>query len=221
MTTTLLIACHGDTFATDTVRMRIGAKTDLPLAQVGMEQAQRLGEYLKNNNLTPALMVTSELERAVQTALEVQKALGVMVPIEKMAAFNDIDYGVDNNQPEEKVLERIGEAALKTWEDEAVPPLGWHVDTIGLRASWHDFGTHIAKDYGGKVVLVITHDTIARFASILTGDPKAFHVNGNVHLSAGHFGHLVYNGPNWQCLGWNLAPDSAIERPPVGAGTGE
>ncbi|MFI4963584.1 MAG: histidine phosphatase family protein, partial [Legionellales bacterium] len=110
--TRLLIARHGNTFGSgDTVR-RVGT-TDLPLVESGLEQGRKLGAYLKQNNLTPDSIFTSTLKRAIQTAEQVQSVMHTNVPIEALSIFNEIDYGPDENQPENRVIERIGIDALK------------------------------------------------------------------------------------------------------------
>src|SRR5689334_4391163 len=112
----LLIARHGNTFGPQDIVRRIGT-TDLPLVDSGLKQAQNLGNYLKKNNLIPDIIFTSQLKRTQQTAQEILKILNITIPTHHLIIFNEIDYGPDENQPEEKVISRIGETALKNWEE--------------------------------------------------------------------------------------------------------
>jgi len=66
--TTLIIARHGNTFTAGQTPTRVGARTDLPLVDSGIEQAQRLGKWMKENGYIPEITYCSELKRTKQTA---------------------------------------------------------------------------------------------------------------------------------------------------------
>jgi len=208
--TTLLVARHGTVFAPGETSTRIGVRTDLPLSETGVEQARILGWYLRKNKLIPAKIFTSTLLRAVQTAEEVKKVLELDIPIEALELFNEIDYGPDENQPEEKIRARLGDDVMRAWEEEGLPPRGWKVDPTGLRALWSDFGARVQREFPEKNILLITHSGIARFSSVLTGDTYGLHTD-ELRLSSGGLGHFVYQGPQWECLGWNIKPELVPE----------
>ena len=205
--TTLLIARHGNNFNPGETITRVGAKSDLPLSKTGMAQGLALGKYLKQHNLIPQKIFTSELQRTIQMAKQVQKAIGQKIPTEALELFNEIDYGPDEGKCEEDVINRVGEEALRFWDEDSLPPMGWAVDTVGLRAAWYDLGERIARQHAGETVMVITHNGVARFASILTGDAKGLKCMDGARLSTGAFGHLVHTDPFWECLEWNIQPE--------------
>ncbi|WP_242604803.1 phosphoglycerate mutase family protein [Fluoribacter gormanii] len=132
MSTRLLVARHGNTFAPGDIIRRVGT-TDLPLVDSGLNQGRMLGNYLKNNELIPDVIFTSKLKRAIQTAEQAQSTMGTNLPIKTLAIFNEIDYGPDENQPEEDVVARLGKEAINAWETHAIVPEGWNVD---LRCSF-------------------------------------------------------------------------------------
>jgi probable phosphoglycerate mutase len=207
MTTRLLIARHGNTFGPgDTVR-RVGI-TDLPLVDTGLIQGQRLGAYLKNNHLIPDVIFTSELKRAIQTAEQAQKIMQTHVPIKTVSIFNEIDYGPDENQPEDSVLARIGIEALAAWEKQAIVPSGWKVDPLEIIQHWNSFSDQITRDYAEKTILVVTSNGIARFAPYLTGDFTAFTAQHHIKLSTGALGlfEKKASAEPWCCLQWNIKP---------------
>src|SRR5579862_7485718 len=104
--TCLLIARHGNTFGPgDTVR-RVGI-TDLPLSDSGLQQGRNLGVYLRQNQLIPDVIFTSTLKRTLQTAEQAQLTMQTHVPVHPLMIFNEIDYGPDENQPEEYVVARV------------------------------------------------------------------------------------------------------------------
>ncbi|WP_454781633.1 histidine phosphatase family protein [Legionella sp. WA2022007384] len=207
MTTRLLVARHGNTFAPGDIVRRVGT-TDLPLVDSGLNQGRLLGNYLQNNGLIPDVIFTSKLKRAIQTAQQAQSTMGTNLPIETLAIFNEIDYGPDENQPEEKVVARLGKEAINAWEAQAIVPEGWKVDPSLLIQNWLDFSIRIRKEYPGKTCLVVTSNGIARFAPYLTGDFATFSAQYGIKVATGGLCVFENNEPSeeWQCLAWNIKP---------------
>ncbi|CDZ77189.1 2,3-bisphosphoglycerate-dependent phosphoglycerate mutase [Legionella massiliensis] len=207
MTTRLLIARHGNTFGPGDVVTRVG-RTDLPLVESGLQQGHNLGIHLKQHHLIPDVIFASELKRALQTAEQAVKAMQLNISIEALAIFNEIDYGIDENQPEEKVVARLGAEALTAWESNAIIPPGWNVDPQEIIKNWKLFAEELRKEYSGKTILVVTSNGIARFAPYLTGDFAAFRAKHNIKISTGAL--CVFESSaqteDWQCLQWNIKP---------------
>tara|TARA_Y100000588_G_scaffold373990_1_gene448518 strand:- start:142 stop:783 length:642 start_codon:yes stop_codon:yes gene_type:complete len=207
MATRLLIARHGNTFGPGDVVKRVGT-TDLPLVESGLQQGLRLGTYLKQNNLIPDVIFTSKLKRAIQTAKQAQSAMKTHLPIETLSIFNEIDYGPDENQTEERVLARVGQDALIAWETKAKVPDGWNVDPNAIIKVWQDFSEKLTQDFAEKTILVVTSNGIARFAPYLTGDFKAFTAQYSIKISTGALCVFENNSSSnvWRCLQWNVKP---------------
>lgn len=209
MATRLLIARHGNTFAPQETVRRVGS-TDLPLTESGQLQGLLLGTYLKEQGLIPDAIFTSKLQRTIQTAQKAQEALGTNLPFTTLSIFNEIDYGPDENQPESAVIARLGDTALKAWEEQAIVPPGWCVDPADIINNWINFSTYLCNEYAEKTCLVITSNGIARFAAHLTGDFAAFSSRYKIKIATGAVCHFENSKPNtvWKCLAWNKNPDS-------------
>jgi probable phosphoglycerate mutase len=186
---------------------RVGT-TDLPLVESGLMQGQRLGAYLKENNLIPDVIFTSKLKRAIQTAEQAQSMMHTDLPIETLEIFNEIDYGPDENQPEDHVIARLGVEAMKAWETHAQVPNGWKVDPLDIIKNWQSFSARLTEEYPGKTILVVTSNGIARFSPYLTGDFAAFSAEHAIKISTGAF--CVFEKrfalDTWNCLQWNVKP---------------
>jgi 2,3-bisphosphoglycerate-dependent phosphoglycerate mutase len=207
-TTTLIIARHGNTFAPDETPRRVGARTDLPLVQSGQEQARRLGRYLHDHNLTPARIFTSHLLRTKQTAELAVIELGQTIPVKALDIFNEIDYGFDENKPEDQVIARIGDESLKLWETDGVMPEGWSPHPRDIRLNWLDFAATTLRQHEGEKTLVVTSNGIARFALHLTGDWITARSEHGLKLSTGALGILTRKKDTsaWTVAGWNIRP---------------
>lgn len=204
MTTTLIIARHGNTFAADQTPTRVGARTDLPLVEKGVAQGAALGRYLKEHALLPDRVYASRLERTQQTAQAALQAAQLQRDIHILPMLDEIDYGPDENKPEAAVIARIGAQAVKDWDDHATPPDGWAVDPQAITQSWIDF----ANDVKGsdQTILLVTSNGTARFAPYITGDFDEFKAHYPIKLATGALGVFTDRGRGWQVEGWNIRP---------------
>jgi len=203
--TTLIIARHGNTFDPDQISTRVGARTDLPLIESGEQQAARLGQWLKSKVLIPEVTYCSELQRTQETAKIAVKQVNYNQPLFPLAIFNEIDYGVDENQTEDIVIKRIGAQAIKDWDEKAIVPEGWGFDPAACIQNWKDFAAHIVADEQ-DIILVVTSNGIARFAPHIAGNFEEFARNHKIKLSTGALGVLEYKNDQWVVKDWNVKP---------------
>lgn len=203
--TTLLIARHGNTFAPDEAPRRVGARTDLPLVESGIEQAQALGQYLKDHKLTPDVVYTSNLQRTIQTAEIAIKENGIRNPVYQLDIFDEIDYGPDENKSEDDVIARIGKDALENWNARNVMPESWTPRPDEIIRNWRNFGEQIRAHDDNETILVVTSNGIARFAPYLTGDYETFLKNHRPKLATGALAIFGYENA-WFLRAWNLKP---------------
>ncbi|MGE4312977.1 MAG: histidine phosphatase family protein [Pseudobdellovibrionaceae bacterium] len=212
-TTTLLIARHGNTFRPEETPTRVGARTDLDLVPTGEDQAHELARYLAEFRLIPDVIFTSYLKRTIQMAEIICDDLDIDPEIIPEAAFNEIDYGPDENKTEEEVIARLGLDALKKWDLDAVVPDGWIVHPEGIIQSWADFAADIEEDFAGQNVLVITSNGIARFAPYLTGDFNSFKEKHGIKIATGALCVLnkIDSDAHWTVDGWNIRPKKVLD----------
>ena len=204
--TTLIIARHGNTFDPDETPRRVGAATDLPLVEKGREQAQRLGEYLKQNSLVPDVVYSSALMRTQETAKIAIKAAGYSQPVYALDIFNEIDYGPDENKTEDEVVARLGEQALADWDEKAIVPEGWRVSPDEVIKNWCAFADQIRIHDDGETVLVVTSNGIARFAPHITGDFETFAKDNKIKISTGALCIFEHGADGWAIKEWNVKP---------------
>jgi len=203
--TTLIITRHGNTFEKDETPRRVGANTDLPLVESGRAQARAIGHWLKANGHYPEAVYCSQLLRTKETADIALKEAGYKEPVFPLAIFNEIDYGPDENKPEDAVITRIGADALKDWDDKALVPPGWNFDPQKCMDDWKNFARHIVDDEQ-SCVMVVTSNGIARFAPYITGDFDGFSAKYPLKISTGAVCVLEFENGQWNIKGWNIRP---------------
>lgn len=204
--TTLLIARHGNTFEKDQTPVRVGKRTDMPLSSSGKTQATNLGVYLRINKIHPAVVYCSNLIRTKETATLALEAAGIFLEPKILSMFDEIDYGPDEGKTNEETIDRIGEIAMRDWENKAVAPEGWLVDTNQIILDWQNFAANMLIEHPNDTILVVTSNGIARFAPYLTDDFFGFSQHHNIKLATGAIGSLTYKGGEWKADYWNQVP---------------
>jgi probable phosphoglycerate mutase len=204
--TTLIIARHGNTFGPADTVTYVGARTDLPLVEKGIEQARAIGAYLKNNRLIPDVVYASALKRAHETAKIAVKESGIRNPVFTLDIFNEIDYGPDENKTKDDIIARIGEQALKGWDEKNIVPAGWRADPAQIIRNWLDFAEQARAHDDNETVLVVTSNGIARFAPHITGNYEEFLKDHSPKLATGALGIFKHDGAGWTVKGWNIIP---------------
>lgn len=205
---TLIIARHGNTFEPYETLTRVGARTDLPLAAKGREQAKAIGRYLKNNNLFPDEVYCSALRRTRETAQIALDEINLSLPVIALDIFNEIDYGEDENQPEDKVIERIGKQAILDWEEKSIVPNGWIVNTDKIISNLQEFTVSITANLTKprKTILVITSNGIARFAPKISPYSPDSITPQSLKLGTGALAKLEFSQGFWSIKTWNEKP---------------
>lgn len=200
MTSRLVIARHGNTFDSGAIARRVGARTDLPLSESGRAQAQQLGAALARNGLVPDTVYAAPLRRTRQTAALALSAMAADIAVQLMPELTEIDYGPDEGQPEADVIARIGEQALRDWDENNIVPQGWQVDPVALRAMWQTFADTLLAHAPGQTALCVTSNGIARFALDLMPTGKHQH---SAKLATAAYGVLEHGQNGWQVMAWN------------------
>jgi len=206
MTTRIIIARHGNTFAKGQTPLRVGAKTDLPLVET--ERGTNVGKYLKKLVLYPSAVFAAPLHRTMETARLAIAALDRDIPLIEDKRFTEIDYGPDEAKTEEEVIARIGQKAMDDWNSSAVVPDGWNVSVNGIIKAWKDFAEEVERDYHGKNVLVVSSNGIIRFAPHLTGNFKKFAESFDIKVGTGGVCILEKEDgdKHWTVASWGVKP---------------
>lgn len=203
--TDIYIVRHGNTFDKGDVVTRVGARTDLPLSQSGQAQADALAKHFAARHPEGFDMAfCSPLLRTRQTAETILAGYEKAPDLRTLEFLREIDYGPDENQPEEKVIARIGEAALEAWDRDAVPPPGWEVSPDRLIAEWASLLNTLSAPPSFPPVLIVTSNGIARF--VLDAVVKMACEPDSIKLKTGAYGLIRTCETGATLMDWNVRP---------------
>ena len=161
--TEIFIVRHGNTFSKGDIIRRVGGSTDIPLTEEGEAQAQALGRHFADIGVTFDAAVTSPLLRTRRTAALILSAQQNPPELQRGEFLREIDYGPDENAPEDDVRARLGAQALMDWDTKNIVPPGWLVQPDEMRAQWRAFFNQVVQRQLSRV-LVATSNGTARFA---------------------------------------------------------
>ncbi len=196
----LFVVRHGNTFDKGDTVTRVGARTDLPLSVSGQEQAQRLALHFAGTRFDAALCST--LTRTRQTARTILSERTDSPALLVAPFLTEIDYGPDENQPEDIVAARLG-PALEAWDRDGTPPPGWLVDPEAIRAGWRALLARAASLPETANALVVTSNGIARFLpDVVDKVPEGI----DRKLKTGAWGELLVTASGSELLSWNERP---------------
>ena len=196
----LFILRHGNTFDPGETVTRAGARSDLSLSASGRAQAARLAEHFAGTRFAAAL--ASPLVRTRETAREILSRRTDSPALLIAPFLTEIDYGPDENQPEDAVAVRLG-PALAAWDRDAVPPPGWLVDVDAIREGWRRLLIRAGGLPEDTAALIVTSNGIARFLpDVVDEGPEGL----DRKLKTGAWGEVVLRGGRAVITGWNLRP---------------
>lgn len=203
--TDIYIVRHGNTFDKGDVVTRVGSRTDLPLSTSGQAQAEALAKHFQET--VPqgfSAAFCSELQRTQQTAETILGAYDQRPNLNVLEFLREVDYGPDENQPEDQVIARIGKAALQDWDEDAVPPPGWKVNPDQLIADWADLLNRFSGPDEWPPVLIVTSNGIARF--VLDVVIRNACTPDTIKLKTGAYGQIRSSADGATLLSWNVRP---------------
>ncbi|WP_273187548.1 histidine phosphatase family protein [Hyphomonas adhaerens] len=196
----IIVCRHGNTFDKGDVVTRVGGRTDLPLSTSGKAQADALARLFADTSFRAAYC--SSLQRTRETAAAILSARADGPDLSVLPFLTEIDYGPDENVAEDKVVARIGEDALRAWEEDSRVPDGWTVDKAAIQDGWKSLLTEAARLPEDSTILVVTSNGIARF---LPDVVDAVPVGLQPKLKTGAWGEVACN-TGTRILAWNQRP---------------
>lgn len=167
--TRLFLIRHGR--STWNAAKRIQGQADPPLDGVGREQARRLADRLRGEEL--AVLYASPLRRAWETAEIIGKALGVPVmPDERLREY---DVGDITGLTWEQIAERYPDVARHWAEEPESLEIPGEERSAPFRARVAAVFGEIASRHAGEMVGVVAHGgTLGAYLGHLIGLPTRF-----------------------------------------------
>nr|WP_319513571.1 histidine phosphatase family protein [uncultured Cohaesibacter sp.] len=165
----LILVRHGNTFAKGDKVVWVGARSDLPLVEKGKEQAQAVGEALKESGITADALYCGPLKRTVQTA-EIALATAGWEGVEMTIsdALREIDYGLWEARSNDDIRAAYGDKDIDGWQQQSIWPDGydWSPDPQTILSSWNAMVAEIEETFGeDATAVIVTSNGILRIVA--------------------------------------------------------
>ena len=156
---TLVLLRHGQ--STWNQENRFTGWTDVPLSELGVEEARDAGRILRAEGYAFDFAFTSVLKRAIKTLwLGLEELDQMWIPVHNTWLLNERHYGALQGLNKKETVERHGEAQVHIWRRSyAIPPEPLHFDDE--RAPHHD-PRYASIDPASLPLTESLKDTVAR-----------------------------------------------------------
>ena len=199
----LVILCrHGNTFEKGERVYMVGAREDLPLTSVGIDQGRAIGDAINASGLVPRAIVSGPLKRTRMFAEEVRMATGVVGDVLLDSRLTEFDYGAWSGLSNEEIVARSGAEALRRWQEESVRPQ--MIEFSPSEAVAHAEALDVLRELEareGCAVIVTSNGRLRAFGRAFTGISGAFKVR------TGHACVIIRDTSEWRTIGWDLSPE--------------
>ena len=208
--TTLIIARHGNTFEAHETPRIVGAHEDLALTQKGEEQAQAVGDAIKESGIVLKTIVSGPLIRTRRFAEIIAERIEFAGGVQIDERLRELDFGAWSGLSDDDVAARFGQAALDDWRKHGRPHAAahWAPGEDEIRSNLQSLAAELAS---GEPALCVTSNGILRYAMEL--DPAAFTdqgKDGGFRVKTGRVCAFRRDAGQLRLIFWDLAPDAAL-----------
>ncbi len=154
--TSIYLVRHGQTAWNKEEIFR--GRTDIPLDETGLKQAELVGEYFKGMEIHG--IYSSTLSRAWETAQKIAKFHNVAV--QPLPGIIDMSFGTWEGRPHQEIREKDSKT-YRQWVEEphlVKLPGGESLDDVGVRAM--TALEEVMRNHPGKTLVLVSHRVICK-----------------------------------------------------------
>lgn len=205
----LILVRHGNTFGPEDTPVWVGKNEDLPLVQSGKEQAQALARAFKTRSISPSVIFSSPLQRALTTA-EVFE-----VEVQVLQELTEVDFGVWGGKSTAELRQQDFDRELDEWDAKAVVPqaVGWGSTEDELRQQVEQFFTRMELLNGDGVQVAVTSNGFLK--CVAKYRLKVFESlcrDNQLKVRTGHLCELAFHDNEWVVRSWGISPMEFADR---------
>lgn len=206
----VILARHGNTFGPGDKVVWVGRAQDLPLVEIGEEQARWVAAALARTAFIPTAVYCSPLRRTRRFAEIVTADLRAPFSPVVDSRLDEIDYGDWTGLGNDDVAKRLDQGkALAAWDKNGVWPEGanWSPAREDMCRAVEEFLRRIAARHPAEArVLAVTSNGVLRFFGHLASPPRDDVGLGPFHMHTGYLAKLIYENGVWRIAFWDADP---------------
>ena len=154
-------------------RILAGRTKGFPLTELGIEQAQQIGNFLKSFNISK--IYCSPIERAEHTAKIVADSVGLNCIVDER--LTEIEMGAFSGMHYDEMFKKHGNVFLKFYQNHPVVEENGIETFTSVKNRVLDMVSHCSQKHDGKTILLVTHmDPIkSMISTILQPKPESLY----------------------------------------------
>ena len=154
-------------------RILAGRTKGFPLTEVGVQQAEKIGDFLKPFNISK--IYCSPIERAEHTAKIVANTVGLRCNIDER--LTEIDMGTFTGMHYDEMFKKYGNVFLKFYQGHPIVEENGIETFASVKKRVLDMVDHCSKKHNEETILLVTHmDPIKSIIStILQPKPESLY----------------------------------------------
>lgn len=154
-------------------RILAGRTKGFPLTELGIEQAQQIGNFLKSFNISK--IYCSPIERAEHTAKIVADNVGLGCTVDER--LTEIEMGSFSGMHYDEMFKKHGNVFLKFYQNHPVVEENGIETFTSVKNRVLDMVSHCSQKHDGETILLVTHmDPIkSMISTILQPKPESLY----------------------------------------------
>ena len=154
-------------------RILAGRTKGFPLTEVGVQQAEKIGDFLKPFNISK--IYCSPIERAEHTAKIVANKIGLRCDMDER--LTEIDMGTFTGMHYDEMFEKHGNVFLKFYQGHPIVEENGIETFANVKKRVLDMVDHCSKKHNEETILLVTHmDPIkSMISTILQPKPESLY----------------------------------------------
>ena len=134
-------------------RILAGRTKGFPLTELGIQQAEQIGTFLKPFNISK--IYCSPIERAEHTAKIVANSIGLPCTVDER--LTEIDMGSFSGMHYDEMLKKHGNVFLKFYQGHPIVETNGIETFTNVKKRVLDMVDHCLKKHVGQTILLVTH----------------------------------------------------------------
>ncbi len=134
-------------------RILAGRSKGFPLTDLGVQQAENIGEFLRPFNISK--IYSSPIERAEQTTKIVANKVGLNFTIDER--LTEIDMGLFSGMYYDEMFAKHGNVFLKFYQDHPIVETNGIETFASVKKRVLDMVSHCSQRHDGETILLVTH----------------------------------------------------------------
>lgn len=205
----LILGRHGNTFRSGEKVVMVGARHDLPLTEVGEQQARALGEALQHNRLAIKNAYAGPLIRTREFARIALEEARMQAVVSIDPRLTELDYGAWEGLSDQEIEATYGLSTLDAWRHRGVRPahVSFSPSSEVLKSEMLELLQELSQ-VDGATLVITSNGRLREVGRLLGKSPRADGIDNSWKVGTGRVCVLECGDGTWRIVAWDIGPEA-------------